>query len=72
MTERRVQFFSRQTVPKCPHGGGRETPPAKKRSLEKKNMSKTYAKMMTTSVEKEGVDKKSCPESVNPERENMR
>ena len=59
-------------------GGGRETTPqymptrpAKKSSLEKKNTAKTYAKVTTTNVEKEGVDKKSRPEPVNPERDNM-
>ena len=59
-------------------GGDRETPPqytptrpAKKSSLEMKNTSKTYAEVTTTCVEKEGVDKKSRPEPVNPERDNM-
>ena len=58
-------------------GGGRETTPqymptrpAKKSSLET-NTAKTYAEVTTTNVEKEGVDKKSRPEPVNPERDNM-
>ena len=34
-------------------------------------MAKMYAEVMTTSVEKEGVDKKSHPEPVNPERDKL-
>ena len=34
-------------------------------------MAKMNAKVMTTNEEKEGVDKKSRPEPVNPERDNM-
>ena len=61
----------------APAGGRETTPqytptrPAKKSSLEKKNTAKTYAEVTTTNVEKEGVDKKSRPEPVNPERDNM-